>query len=766
MGKPNSNIKAVNYSMHDINHEGLSGMIKALEHALEFSSASDEYLHLAIKYFNAGKLDIAESILYKIINKYPNCYNSLNILGLLFNKKHNFLEASNIFKRAIKICPSEKMAWINLGNSYAEVGNHTEATRCFDMAVIHNPKNAEAFRAQGLWFAKIGTSDLALKALELAVLYEPYTADIVYDYITFHYNQQQYDKGLALFKQAKEELKSLPDFVRLKAILLKACGETIESVALLEKVIQQNPKDTQALMALARIYCDVIGDMANASRCFNMLYMEAANDPLALQAICHFLFANRRPEGATKDNLDNAYDIALKILEMVNETLPYSWILQSVFLYVLDYDSYEKLGDPRKMMSLWVDNSHITPMLSQMARVKSMNDRRDLLLFHRAWGDKLEKKAAEELIVKNPRKRLNNKIRVGIASSYIRNAPVGFFVWPLIEHLNRDKFEIYCYCANPAKADHIQMSAISLVNQFKKFKDESAKEIAQSISDDHIDILFELGGVTGFSLVSACSYKPAPIQVSWLGYPHSVRLPSTIDYIVVDPYIVSKENDLILEKPFMLPETWVSLDKVGFTQVPITSLIPEVRNGHITFGTLNSSYKYTKEAIEVWANIMNMVPNSRFLCMNCDALSKAFQHNFCKLMASHGIKAERISFIATSENHLSYYNFTDIAFDTFPHTGGTTTCEALWMGVPVITLVGPAFYERISYSNLNNFGLADLCAFNLQQYKDITMELVINKERRQYLRNHLRTQIINHPLGQPKKFVENFDKTISNILGR
>jgi predicted O-linked N-acetylglucosamine transferase (SPINDLY family) len=129
-------------------------------------------------------------------------------------------------------------------------------------------------------------------------------------------------------------------------------------------------------------------------------------------------------------------------------------------------------------------------------------------------------------------------------------------------------------------------------------------------------------------------------------------------------------------------------------------------------------------------------------------------------MNEFGITADRLSFVSTKTEHLKYYNEIDIAFDTFPHTGGTTTCEALWMGVPVVSLVGPMFFERISYSNLSNCGLSDLCAFNLQQYQDIAISLALDKERRKYLRLNLRKQILNSPLGRPQEFATDFTTTL------
>ena len=132
----------------------------------------------------------------------------------------------------------------------------------------------------------------------------------------------------------------------------------------------------------------------------------------------------------------------------------------------------------------------------------------------------------------------------------------------------------------------------------------------------------------------------------------------------------------------------------------------------------------------------------------------------------HGIEAERILFSPIRGKHMPHYNKIDIALDPFPHVGGTTTCESLWMGVPTITLVGPAFFERLSYSNLSNAGLPELCAFDVDSYIKNAVMLANDKEKRLYLRHNLREQIQEHPLGQPGRFVRNFEKKILEVLGK
>jgi predicted O-linked N-acetylglucosamine transferase (SPINDLY family) len=267
--------------------------------------------------------------------------------------------------------------------------------------------------------------------------------------------------------------------------------------------------------------------------------------------------------------------------------------------------------------------------------------------------------------------------------------------------------------------------------------------------------------------------KPAPILINWLDYPNSSGLP--FDYLMVDPYTKPKD-ELMLEKPLQLPSSWLVLDNRFMQGYDINPNIPQKRNGYITFGTMNSIYKFNLRTIKLWAEIMNAVPNSRFLYVRREDLPSTFKQNFIQCMSDLGVDQSRIAFrslknfqnpvnsLTNMPSHVMEYNSIDIAFDTIPRNGGTTTCEALWMGVPVVTLVGEAFYERLSFSSLSNVGLADFCANTFEEYKAICLKLAADIDLRSYLRNNLRAIMHKSPLGDAEQFVKGFIKKIDDVL--
>jgi|GEM_PF-260846 len=738
-----------------------------LKRALEASTSPDSFLNLALDHFYAKRMEIAEEVVVWTLQRYPDCYNAFNILGVILKHQERFADSVEVLTKASKLNPDEASAWNNMGNTYMAWHSYENALRAFSQAVLLAPDNPEFLRMQAAATIKLGRYEEALPTLEKSLSLAPNKVDSHIELCSAYYHLRDYEKALETVLQG---LASAPDnipLLRAKAMVLRPMGRVHEAIPLLEKILISAPNDVQVMLALANAYYYTLGDNQTARKYYFMAYELEPNNLALLQKICHFLITVRSANESESVNLGLAHELVQKLLNLSHDPLPFATTAQSIFLSTLDYDNYTKLNSNNNLLAYWASKRDNSALSIRLSRVKTLEDRMEILSAHRAWGEQEEEIARKDPIVHKVRQRFDNKIRIGIMSADLRNHPVGYFAWPIVEHLDRSKFEIFCYSFFPHDPCTLQQAFMENVTSFKNYRIESNKEVAQSIADDHLDIMFELGGTTSYNRISVCAHKPAPIQVSWLGYPHSIGLPTAIDYIMIDPYIKPDNPALLIEKQFVMPKTWVVIeDKIGFKATPILSSIPEDRNGYITLGTLNTPHKLTIEAFKTWAEIMHMIPNSRFLYVRPETDVPVFRDNFLKHMAAYGISADRISFGATRTAHLDYYNNIDIAMDTFPHTGGTTTCEALWMGVPVVTLVGLSFFERISYSNLNNAGLGDLCTFSTEEYKSKVLQLVYDKARRIYLRNNLRQQILNNPLGQPAQFAHDFGQTVTNTLGR
>jgi protein O-GlcNAc transferase len=735
-------------------------------HLLRNSSNSDNLLGLAHELIDSNKIEAAISILKSIIANNPQDYNALNYYGVLLKKQNLLKEAESVLRRSTDISPSNVTALSNLGNTLLALNKPGEAIIFFDKAYQLSTENIELLRMKAECLMKMEKNLEASEILENALLLNTENVNIYISLSASYYNIKEYIKADHVISKALKKFPLNSDVLRTKAMTLKGLRKIHESVETFKKALEINPQDISAMTSLADTYYYLLADNLNASKYYSLAYKYAPNNVNLLNKICIFLRTIKVLDVEEGNSLSTAHQLMTKLLSLVTDKRPYVSCAQSIFLATFDYENFNNLEASHNIMEYWAQKKDNSAMQSRLSRVKTLEDRLKILNIHRIWGNSQENLSKQSPLIRKVRHRLDNKIRLGIMCSDLRNHPVAYFAWPLINYIDREKIDIYCYSRYPYNPCSIQKEFINKVDNFKVYPNENNKELAQHIADDQLDIALELGGLSSYSCVAACAYKPAPIQISWLGYPHSIGL-STIDYIMLDPYINPITPGLILEKAFEMPKTWVVIDnKIGFKNIEITPSLPEDRNGYITIGTLNMPHKITLESIEIWAQIMHSIPNSKFLYVRPETNSIICKNNFLKHMASFGIKEDRVLFGSTRTDHLPYYNMIDIAVDTFPHTGGTTTCEALWMGVPVVTLVGHSFFERISYSNLNNVMLPELCTFDTESYKETIIRLAENKEKRRYLRHNLRSQILKNPLGQPQEFAYDFCNKIQEVLGK
>lgn len=739
---------------------------KLANYFLEKGAIPDQLLDIASALIPHKKIQAATAITKAVLFHNPEKENALNLYGVLLKAQNLLIESEIVLRKVVEAYPSNFIGFSNLGNTLFALNKLEEALFCFDKAYQLNPQNTESLRMKAECLIKMEQNIEASKILEKALMLD---TNNIYIYISLsasYYNIKEYIKADYIISRALEKSPSHSDALRIKGIILKSLGKINESVETLKKVLEINPEDIKAIISLANIYYYSLADNINASKYYFLAYQKDPNNVDLLYKICIFLRTIKVTDEEEGRNLSISHQFMTKILSLAKDKLPYANYAQSIFLATLDYESFNELERSHDIISYWTEKADTSGINSRLSRVKTREDRLKLLNIHTIWGKTEEDKAKKSPIVRKVRKRLDNKIRLGIMSSDLRNHPVSYFAWPLINYIDRKKIEIYCYSRYPYNPCAIQKEFMAQADEFKIYPNETHKELAQHISDDQLDISLELGGLSSYSCVAACVYKPSPIQISWLGYPHSMGL-STIDYIMLDPYINPVIPGLILEKPFEMTKTWVVIDsKIGFKNVEIEKSLPEDRNGYITIGTLNMPHKITLESIRVWAEIMHSIPNSKFLYVRPETKSILLRNNFIKHMASFGITEDRLLFGSTRTDHLPYYNMIDIALDTFPHTGGTTTCEALWMGVPVVTLVGQSFFERISYSNLNNAMLPEFCTFDIDSYKETIIRLAENKDLRSYLRHNLRSQILKSHLGQPQEFAADFCNKIQQVLGK
>jgi predicted O-linked N-acetylglucosamine transferase (SPINDLY family) len=343
---------------------------------------------------------------------------------------------------------------------------------------------------------------------------------------------------------------------------------------------------------------------------------------------------------------------------------------------------------------------------------------------------------------------LSRRLKVGYVSGDFRRHSVAYFVEPLLSSHDRAAVEIFCY-AEVARPDEVTERFRTRSDHWRTTVGLSDEAVAAQIAEDGIDILVDLAGHTAGNRLPVFAHKPAPVQISWLGYPHPTGL-SAIDYRLVD-VVTDPTNDVAPEPQ---GEQLVRFDHPFVCygppfDAPSPALAPCRARGTITFGSFNNPTKYSATTIDAWAKVLRLLPDSRLVLKGRpleDASTRMIYHDRFR---ARGISSERITLlggIPEQKMHLAQYAEMDIALDPFPYNGTTTTCEALWMGVPVVTLKGDRHCGRVGASLLAAVGLDDLIAEDVGGYVDIAVRLASDRSRLERLRGCLRATMGGSPL--------------------
>ena len=330
----------------------------------------------------------------------------------------------------------------------------------------------------------------------------------------------------------------------------------------------------------------------------------------------------------------------------------------------------------------------------------------------------------------------HRKIRIGYASGDFCLHPVSLLTVELFELHDREKFEVYGYCWSPEDGSPMRQRVISAMDHFTKIHTMPDVEAAQLIRRDEIDILVDLQGQTAGARANMLAYRPAPVQITYLGLPATTGLPS-IDYVIADKFLIPENEALnYSERPIYMPDVYQVSDRkrnVGPKPDRADCNLPP--EGFV-FCTFNNNYKYTPELFDAWMNILRRVPDSVLLLLADNQWSEA---NLKKEAKARQIDPKRLVFgpRLSPENYLARYQVADLFLDSFPFNAGTTANDALWMGLPLLTLTGRSFASRMAGALLTAAKMESLICYNLQDYEEKAVALANDPAEMARLRAHL-----------------------------
>jgi len=739
---------------------------EAVEHVLaalqeDPARPAQVYRVLLVQLYQGGRYEEGATWADRAVEHHPHDVEIANLRGVLLRRLGRYERALAAFDAAVRLDPKNDAPAYNRCNVLLDMRQGAKAEQGLIRLVRQQPRNAELQRQLGRALLMQGKTDQALVRFRQAVSIRKDLIDAWLD-LSGALNE------LHRTKQAEEVLdKALaanpahPRLVEARAIVLRRAGQFRSAEAYLRGLLPELEQAGWLHYQLGTTLgeYDRVGGNVHLRRAVEL---EPGNTEYRTALIESL---DRTRVGDEAANVEEAYQLAKALVAQGGEVAdPGSRkILYEVLQRVGDFAALSHIGDFRSRGRSWAESGRHAALMKQLSTVASDEDRSELLEQHRIWGREAERRAAEAPIHRPKPRPRDGRIRLGLMSSDLRRHPVGYFAMPLFEAVD-ERFDLYAYSFARAAEDEVQKAMAARATAFRWNPEIGAREAAQLIADDQLDLLIELGGSTYMNKLEVMAYRPAAKQASWLGYPHSAGLAS-IDYLVVDPYVMPERPELILEKPLMLPNAWYPLGAFHFRPEPSANPEPPVaRNGYVTFGTANNPQKYNPQVIAAWARVMRETPGSRFLFIRPEGGAPSFRANLCALFEAGGVAAERIQFEPVRGAHLPHYNRIDISLDCFPQTGGTTTCESMWMGAPCVTLVGPGVFERLSYSTLMNLGLSELCAHDVDEFVAIAARLAADPARIAELRSGLRARMQASPLGQTDAWARDFYAAVARTL--
>lgn len=744
-----SNLSAAYFSTRDFEKAE-----QALEKALSYQPDNPSVnANMASVLLEQSRFDRAYSFAAKAHREGPDSFKYAKQLGDCCCQTDRFEEAVDAFKACIAINAEHAEVTNSLGYAYERLGKSAEAEKYYRRALEIRPNSPEILNnlAGVLWRA--GNEEEGKKYYDRA-LNSPadHWSDPVRMAVTYM-NAGDNDRALSIFEQIKEAHSNNSEMWTNYAITLTRAGRLEEADTAFWKAIDINPDDARTWNSLAvntsrRDFLDDAVEQYKKAIKISPTYA----DPY-MNLCLTLMFMGR---------MDEAYLYAHMTLNMPVMREGGFGNPVKIFRGLCDYDALDDVGDIFALAEGYRKTDIITCFLAMLPETSTPEQIARLADLHFYWGENLAlPEGTERSLPPRPASSPSSKLKIGFLSSDLKSHSVLNFVMPILRHYDRDQFEVHCYSPVEARNDYKQEQVKELVDNFHFFQNLDLRRAAETIRNDGIDVLLELNGFTKDTMIGALCHRPAPVQVYWLGYPFTTGLPE-MDHILVDNYFAPENNDWLAEDPLLMPESWVAFD--SFLDVDIADKLPVELNGYLTFGTLNAPYKFTRDTIAVWATIMKEFEDSKFLLIRPEADSTILQHNLREHFARCGIAPERIQFLNNRKfgnSHLAYYNMIDISLDSFPQTGGTTTCDAIWMGVPVISLVGPSMHQRVSYSLLENAGCGELACFSLEEYMQKAVMLGNDITSLREYRHNMRPALLNSALCQGARFTGNFQKIIA-----
>ncbi|WPB56867.1 hypothetical protein [Xylophilus sp. GOD-11R] len=555
------------------------------------------------------------------------------------------------------------------------------------------------------------------------------------------------------FVKAKKKSNTsdvLPELIE-QAYVAMSAGELRKAADFFKKILEIDPYHVRSLNDLGVCHADM-GDLPEAARLFEFAY--SLDDTYIAAVVNHAKMLNDQRRS----------DEALEHLKLARLNDPDFIAVDAIYSAICLHR-----GDVVKarffQLKSWLANFDNLRLANGFLFDTAYADvpEKTLSAEHYFWAQTvkpLPELHHEPLAKKAP---VDRRIRIGYWSPDFRNHSVRYFFRPLIENHDTERFEIFLY-----HDFHDKDGQTSLIEDaaehFHSVFDLADEDFCQLIRAHDLDVLVELSGHSSHNRVNLLQHKLAPVQLTGFGYPPTTGL-RTIDAKVLDPFVCPPgAEQFYSESPLILPQSFWCFDPLE--AVPDCGAPPVLSNGYVTFGCIGNTAKITGKTLDSWAKILKRVPRSRLLIRSISFQDPAALRVFSDQLSEAEIPLNRVDLHppAAGEDYYRSYNEVDIILDTFPFNGGTTSCFAVYMGVPIITMFGESLISRMGFSILSNVGASELAVNNAEDYVKKAVKISQDVEFLKSFRKHARQRMKESSLGNGKKFTKEFEDACEQMV--
>lgn len=638
---------------------------------------------------------------------------TLNHLGCTYNVMGRYAEAAEAFERSIAISDERAETWANVGKNRDDMGDRQGALAPYRRAIEIDPTLVAARSNLGGILCELGRADEAVTVLDEALRLAP-------DNIWVNVHRGNALKRLGRMPEAiaafDHALKLDPTVFQAwlnLAEALRSVGDTVQALSAAERAYAINPDAPEVIGVLGELYV-------------------AANRLRDVEAMLRRAVVVRPDDATYWFNLGHASEKVDDMIACYRRALSLRPDYHQAMSSLLFYLNYLPETTP---LSMRIEASGYSRLLvtQTQARVRWKNDR-------------------------SPERPL----RIGVVSGDLRQHPVAYFLESTLMSF-RDKRHALLAYSTVENEDDMTVNLRTLFNEWLDCRNLGDDALADRIESDRVDILIDLAGHSTGNRLPVFARKPAPVQVTWLGYFATTGL-DTIDWIVADPWCVAADEDAYFsERVWRMPES-----RFCFTPPRLESEIsPRLRTPDEpqVLGCFNTLTKINDEVLALWSRVMAALPQASLLIKAAELGDDGARQSLMVRLVHFGIPAERTILEGRSprDEYLRTYQRIDFCLDTFPFTGGTTTVEALWMGVPVLTLKGATMIGRQGESMLQNVGLGDWIAKDGDDYVRKAVEFAADYDRLARLRRTLRDRGSASPLGNPVWFANQLESALRGM---